>query len=351
MPDTIPIETETNPPPQEIKKLEYRAKPSIINSLHKAGILSTPLRDEALKRVQQPLNWLYWSNRFLLFVGAALILTGIVFFFAFNWEKMGKFIKFILVETGIIVSIITAWKLGLEKITGKVFLLSASILVGVFLAVFGQVYQTGADSYELFVGWSILILGWVLISKFTALWITWLTILNIAVYLYWDQILVPHDITTFTTLLVTLSILNTAALVFAFLGRFKKIEWLDSTWHYRLILASILFFLSLGAIQFIVEERESSVILLLLFVAAIVGTYWFFRYRSRDMAALTLSAFASTAVFLTFIGHLILNERDNDTSISIRLFIFGLIVIGVCSGVVYLLHRLAKEPVGEHHDS
>ncbi|MBC8290414.1 MAG: DUF2157 domain-containing protein, partial [Planctomycetes bacterium] len=45
---------------------------------------------------------------------------------------------------------------------------------GVFLAVFGQVYQTGADEWLLFAGWAGLILPWTALSRFEALWILWL---------------------------------------------------------------------------------------------------------------------------------------------------------------------------------
>ncbi len=40
----------------------------------------------------------------------------------------------------------------------------------ILLAVYGQTYQTGADPYELFFGWAILIIGWVAISRFAPLW-------------------------------------------------------------------------------------------------------------------------------------------------------------------------------------
>ena len=47
---------------------------------------------------------------------------------------------------------------NLQQLPGKVLLLGASVLIGVFLAVFGQVYQTGADAYNLFTMWALLIL-------------------------------------------------------------------------------------------------------------------------------------------------------------------------------------------------
>ena len=91
--------------------------------------------------------------------------------------------KFALVEIVLACCLIGAWKVGLDRIGGQVLLLGASMLVGVFLAVFGQVYQTGADAYQLFVAWAALIFAWVLLGRFGALWIMWLALLNIGLML------------------------------------------------------------------------------------------------------------------------------------------------------------------------
>jgi uncharacterized membrane protein len=43
--------------------------------------------------------------------------------------------------------------------------------VGVLQAVFGQIYETGADSYVLFLIWALLIIGWVAIGGYAPLWL------------------------------------------------------------------------------------------------------------------------------------------------------------------------------------
>src|SRR5699024_11365250 len=42
----------------------------------------------------------------------------------------------------------------------QLLLLIASIITGSLLALFGQVYQTGADTWQLFFAWAILITPW-----------------------------------------------------------------------------------------------------------------------------------------------------------------------------------------------
>ena len=65
-------------------------------------------------------------------------------------------------------------------------LLIASIITGSLLALFGQIYQTGADTWQLFFAWAILITPWVVIARFPALWLLWLGLINAFLLLYLD---------------------------------------------------------------------------------------------------------------------------------------------------------------------
>ena len=102
------------------------------------------------ERIRRGLPWRLWLDRGLLVLGVALIVAGIGYFFAHNWQHLtdddklgsapGRSWRRLPVRSG----------LGRDRFIGKLLLLAASLLVGVFLAVFGQVYQTGADTYSLF---------------------------------------------------------------------------------------------------------------------------------------------------------------------------------------------------------
>jgi len=56
--------------------------------------------------------------------------------------------------------------------------------VGGMLALYGQTYQTGANTYELFLVWAFLITPWALIARLPALWVLWLVILHVAYIFY-----------------------------------------------------------------------------------------------------------------------------------------------------------------------
>ncbi len=126
------------------------------------------------RRVRRDLPWKLWLDRGLLSLGVALVLAGIGYFFAHNWDHLTNNDKLGLAGGAVLVSLVGATWAGLDRFPGKLLLLAASALVGVYLAVFGQIYQTGADTYELFTGWAFLIFPWVALGRLMPLWILWL---------------------------------------------------------------------------------------------------------------------------------------------------------------------------------
>jgi len=129
-------------------------------------------------------RWQLFIDRMLLILGALTLGCAAIFFFAYNWDALGKLSQFALAEVLVVVPLIAYWKLGADKLSAKVSLLATAIMVGALLAVYGQTYQTGADTSDLFVTWAVLILPWVLVGQFPALWLLWLVLVNLSLVLY-----------------------------------------------------------------------------------------------------------------------------------------------------------------------
>ncbi|QLE83935.1 DUF2157 domain-containing protein [Shewanella sp. Scap07] len=144
----------------------------------------------------RPHNWLSFISQLLAWCGGLALLFAVVFFIAYNWQQMGKFAKFALVEVIIIVSILAYYRLAkrgknaanhdeVQSSLSKISLLIAAVCFGVLLALFGQTYQTGADPWQLFFNWALLITLWVMLARLNALWMIWIGLLNIAMILYY----------------------------------------------------------------------------------------------------------------------------------------------------------------------
>lgn len=161
----------------------------VIEQLIAAGVLPAKfakLAAFALGSYPSVADWRRFSERLLTTVGVVAIAFSLIFFIAFNWLELGKLGKFALVEGALILTLggyLLLVFLKKSLLLQQLLLLAASLITGALLALVGQVYQTGADSWQLFALWSLLILPWVLIARFPILWMLWLGLINLAVML------------------------------------------------------------------------------------------------------------------------------------------------------------------------
>jgi len=333
-------------------ELNKTAGVGIIRKLNRDGLLSDDAFIAANAVLRPASCWFKWARRILLFLGSALILAGIIFFFAYNWAAMGRFLKFGLIEAGIVICIIASFLRGQKRLSGKVLLLSASVLVGVLLAVYGQVYQTGADAFELFIGWAVLILGWVIISNFAALWLLWLILLNTSAILYWSQVGRPAHTIRFEFLCLGVAFLNGAALTLREVGLLKGLQWLSAKWLRGILLSASLVALSIPTIYLIVDFEgivEVSVLTAFVWVVASVGGYVCYRFKLRDMVSLAFILMNACIILLTLIGR-ILFDSTSFTDPGVYL-LFALIILGVVGGVAFWLRKTAATMAGEVKES
>ena len=268
----------------------------------------SPRRDRLLRGI----------DRFLIVIGALLIVAGIALFFAWNWADLAPMAKFGLIEGGIVTAAVLAWRLGLDSVAGRTSLLAAAFLIGTFLAVFGQIYQTGADPYGLFLVWSLLILPWSLIGRQAGLWLLMVVLLNIAVIMYYTQVLSPPDgwwqlsqllgplvwlgTTVMDSILASyLFTLNVAALVVWEFGMRRGVPWMQGMVFPRLIATLALSTVVLPTIVIVVaagfQERPGvGVISPLLMVAATGMCLYYYRYQRHDLFILTCSLLGAIMV-------------------------------------------------------
>jgi uncharacterized membrane protein len=287
----------------------------------------------------------------LLFLGSTLVLAGVIFFFAYNWAEMGRFLKFALIEVGIVACIIAASLRGLLRLSGKVLLLSASVLVGVLLAVYGQTYQTGADAFELFMGWAVLIFGWVLVSEFQALWMVWIILLNTGAILYWQQVGHPSHSIPYGLLCLAIASFNSIALALYEAGTYYRVKWLSGRWFRSILFSGILVALSIPTLHVIwipEDIKWATVLAAAGWGVAVVCGYAWYRFKVHDMIPIALVVSNVCLNLLVLIAKgLFTQARGNEAGLFL---LFSLIILAVVSGAVFLLRstaaKMAKEKKG-----
>ncbi len=125
--------------------------------------------------------WMRFLQIFTLTLGSGLMLAGIIFFFAYNWEHMHRFVKMGIAVALILAVFAVTIKVKMSDFTRKITVSVLCGLVGVFWAIFGQVYQTKADSYVFFLTWALCILAWVYIADFYPLWTIFIVLVSMGV--------------------------------------------------------------------------------------------------------------------------------------------------------------------------
>ncbi len=145
----------------------------------------------AIAALRDDKAWHVWATRMLALIGAAHLLAGIIFFFAYNWADLSKMAKFAILFAGLGGSFALWWMLGPDRRAGEIMGVTATVLTGVLLAVFGQIYQTGADAHDLFIAWALLTLPWACLSLSPLHMLVWILVANTAFGLFASQVMHP----------------------------------------------------------------------------------------------------------------------------------------------------------------
>ena len=255
-------------------------------------------------------NWKNFLHRFFLFLGTSLLALGILLFFAYNWQELHRFSKFALIGGGILAATLLTHFKGANTLTGKASLILATLLTGGLLATYGQIYQTGADPYTLFIGWAVLSLGWVFIARLQALWFVTLILGNLALILYWGEyhqspgffniggnnpLLRRFTSITDIDLNQLLIIINFAVLVVweTILKHFSSHT--DSRWACRIIASFILFLMTQMMVRMLLSGYSSNYpypgadSITLLYFLGIAGLNSYYRWRTKDLFMIAIS--------------------------------------------------------------
>ncbi len=333
-------------------QLDLPATPERLRVLADSGVLPGDTHDLALVISVESPSALFW-RRFLsiglLGLGSLLVLSGVVYFFAFNWAELHRFGKLGLIAAAITASAIAAWRLG-ETLAGQFALLFAAVLVGPLLAVYGQAYQTGADPFELFLGWSALIVPWVALARFGPLWLLLLVLADVGIGLYWEQALPWEGHGAQAALGLTLALLNGAAWAAHEYFAFREVRWLQSRWLPRVLaLMTVAPALAVAAwLTVAPDDGTFAHVACLLLVGAIVALTWTFHRRVRsELFFLTLDAFAVMVLVTIFLGISLFRGSDDTNDWIGATLMMGLLILGQLAAAVFWLRSESQVRGGE----
>lgn len=312
-------------------------------------------------------TWLDFFDKALLIVGAVALVLSLVFFIAYNWQNLGKIGKFALVEGALAITIALYVALSFRRqfqLIRQLLLLVASIITGSLLALFGQVYQTGADTWQLFFAWAILITPWVVIAHFPALWLLWLGLINACLVLYLDvanlqfinyslqnvfqvAILALFNFIAFYSWLIGFDNKTSSSIPHLFhrINVKKPTAQINSaqtksSLHWSTYVVGLLstFFITYLAIVTVFDSSNiwATLIAIIVWLGWCGFMLWQFYQRRLDLLMLTYLSFSIIIVVMFWVGKWLLEGFDAG-----GFLILALLLIGMSSSAVMWLRKVA----------
>ena len=273
-------------------------------------------------------QWRQLGGYLLLGTGACFLVSGLIFFFAYNWEALTGSTKIALALGAFVAVTLTALFAPLPRVAVLTLHTASVCLIGALLAVLGQVYQTGANAFDLFAAWLVLMLPWLLAVRFAPLWLAGLILVNATFITFSQQYGIAYSFLVAGTLLFTLNAVGWLLLWLGFRRR-PSFRWLlQLTAFWAVILATVN--ISAGSFD---DRPDQLLICVLLAGATYVGWGWL-ALRERSIYYLALVGGGS----LITLAFLLLRWLGSENSLLSAGFV---ILLGI-SGLVYYLNRLNR---------
>jgi len=287
-------------------------------------------------------RWRDFIDRLLLWCGSLFMAAGVIFFFAFNWQHIGRFAKFALVESLLLAGVLACRRLGPDRLSGKAALFFSSLTVGALPALVGQTYQTGADPWQLFALWALLILPWVALGRFAPLLLFWIALINLALVLYHQAfplfgilgILLGRE-----SLLWFLFAFNSLMLLLWELAAARGLGWLKPRWAPRILAlagGTLMTTLTLWAVLDDISDHPYHLAAYLGWSAVLYAAY---RRRMRDLFVLSGWVLSLIIVAAALLARTLLQSQGGAGA----LLLIGLLVISLSAFGARWLKSLARE--------
>ena len=290
--------------------------------------------------------WRWFLDRLALWLGVALCAAGVIYFIAANWDEIGKFTRLFGMQALMIAGVAVAARLGPARTGGQAALWLSMVLLGGLVALIGQTYQTGADTWELFTLWTVLALPWAFAGRHPAIWLLWIAMANIALGLWTDtfQSLWFDDIRN----IMFVGVFDTALYVAWGVASMRWAEFAGRAGP-RLLAAAALLCLSLPAINAAIDHDTPKfgyeVCAWLLAILMLVA---FELRRSRDRAVFAMILVAVIGVStvwlyqcVKFVTHYVFMFHDEPAALWLVLAL--LVLVEATTGALWLRRMDLRE--------
>ncbi|NYT61531.1 GDYXXLXY domain-containing protein [Alcaligenaceae bacterium] len=229
-----------------------------------------------------------------------MLASAAICWVAANWAQASAFQKLAGAQAVLIALVLITWRLVYVSGTSQRqnFSVSAhitglaAVATGALLALVGQIYQTGADPWQLFLLWALLLLPWLLVMRTVFLALLGVVLLNVAAGLYLDIHSTSFwwGASSWALASVLLALLNLVLLV---LWEYS-IALLDDRWRIgpRVVGAGVLFWVVTAGWAWLDDGMNAVVLAMPGLMVCALG-YWVYTRKRPDLALVSLAALAA----------------------------------------------------------
>lgn len=266
-------------------------------------------------------RYLYWHA---LILGVVLFVAGTIFFVAANWSSLPGVARMGIVGGLLAIATMVGGYLG-DSLTGRAVSLLGGLLFGPLLAVYGQVYQTGADAWQLFAMWALVLLAYAVLVRFVGTWVIALIITHVA-WFSWIAQELGGDLYEGDNawLVASLALLDAAVVVIAE-------RWLDGREREVLVHTAgslgLAVALPFGVIALADGLPEGGAVGLLVLLGGLAAIWLIYRWKRPRLGMLVALATVVSILVAVFVGRILLDVLDAE--------LFGVALLGavVCGEV------------------
>lgn len=274
-------------------------------------------------------------------LAAALIGLGLVFWVAAHWDTLGRTGRFALLQVVLLVMAVGAVARPEARVPLSLLVLLST---GGLLAYFGQTYQTGADAWQLFALWAVLMLPLCWGLRSDVLWTPWALVSMTAVSL-WVQTHTGHTWRALPDdVAAHMAGWALGLLVALVLSPPLRRATGASMWALRLSLTLLVVMVSASALGALFQREVAGQYGLGLVLLAALAV-WLSLRSNFDIFGLSAAALGLNTLLFGGLVRLLF-DRSADGDMVGRLLLLGLMAAALLAGTVSLILRLSRHHTG-----
>ena len=273
-------------------------------------------------------------KKFFLLFSVVFLIAGVTSFTAYNWATMSNVEK-LAVPSVLIIAGLLAYLFLEKEIYKNLAIFFSSFMIGTLFAVYGQVYQTGADVWILFRNWAIFLIIPMVATGYYSVMTLFSIVVAISTSFYLDLYLSGAIVPFLSSL-----IFGIILIVYPFLQKRFNFKF-NNIFYNTMIGIFYICFIASGFAAIIVDDY--SFIALILYIAFVGGVYL---VGCGQLKKITVKIFSITALGffgVAFIMKMIKNIFFTDVTVYILLSL--LVIIGTITAIVKSVDKIENENI------